>query len=49
MSVGQVEQSLPIFKEVFDADEAWRILVPRLVDSELLPDDDAIIKLIVEQ
>ena len=49
VSVGQVEQSLPIFKEVFDADEAWRILVPRLVDSELLPDDDDIIKLIVEQ
>jgi uncharacterized Ntn-hydrolase superfamily protein len=49
VSVDEVELSLPIFKEVFDADEAWRILVPRLVDSELLPDDDDLIKLIVEQ
>jgi len=46
---GQVEQSLPIFKEVFQADNSWRILIPRLVEAELLPNDDQIISLIVKQ
>jgi len=49
VTAGQVERSLPIFKEVFEIDEKWRILVPRLVKSELLPDDDKIIDKIISQ
>jgi len=49
VSIGEVERSLPIFKEIFAKDENWRTLVPRLVKADLLPDDDAIIKKIVEQ
>lgn len=49
VSAGQVDLSLPIFKEVFEADESWRELIPRLVPSELLPDDKELIKRIVEQ
>jgi uncharacterized Ntn-hydrolase superfamily protein len=46
---GQLELALPIFKEVFKKDENWRILVPRLVKSDLLPNDEKIIKEIVSQ
>ncbi len=48
-SIGQVERSLPIFKRVFEQDENWRILVPRLVRSELLPDDADLIDQITSQ
>jgi len=47
--IGQVDRSLPIFKEVFERDPIWRDLVPRLVPSELLPDDPALIERIVSQ
>jgi len=49
VSAGEVESSLPIFKEVFQADETWRTLVPRLVDAELLPADSEIIDKIMAQ
>ena len=49
VTAGQVERSLPIFKEVFAKDENWRTLVPRLVEVDLLPNDEAIIKKIVSQ
>jgi len=49
VSIGEVEKSLPIFKETFMADERWRTLTPRLVQSKLLPDDDEIISRIMEQ
>ena len=45
----EVEMSLPIFKDVFEMDENWRVLVPRLVESELLPADDELIELITSQ
>lgn len=45
----QVDKSLPIFKEVFAQDANWRVLVPRLVKSELLPNDPKIIERIVAQ
>lgn len=45
----QLDKALPIFKEVFKADENWRTLVPRLVKSELLPNDERMIKQIVAQ
>ncbi|MBU0982350.1 MAG: DUF1028 domain-containing protein [candidate division Zixibacteria bacterium] len=47
--VDEVERSLPIFREVFAKDENWRTLVPRLVASELLPNDSAMIQKIVGQ
>ena len=49
VTAGEIERSLPIFKEVFQADSSWRTLVPRLVGSELLPDDKKLIHRIVAQ
>jgi len=46
---GQVEKSLPIFKEVFAKAPIWRELVPRLVKPELLPNDPKLIEKIVSQ
>lgn len=41
------ELAMPIFKRVFEADENWRTLIPRLVKSGLLPDDEALLKRIM--
>jgi uncharacterized Ntn-hydrolase superfamily protein len=49
VSINEVDRALPIFKEVFATDDAWRILVPRLVESELMPDDSDLIERIVTQ
>jgi len=49
VTAGEIELALPIFKQVFEVDEKWRVLVPRLVKSELLPDDREIIDKIVSQ
>jgi len=49
VTVGQVDRALPIFKDIFVADESWRILVPRLVRAGLLPEDKAVITRIVAQ
>ncbi|MCM2273104.1 MAG: DUF1028 domain-containing protein [candidate division Zixibacteria bacterium] len=46
---GQIEKALPIFKQVFAADPAWRDLVPRLVKSNLLKDDARLIERIISQ
>jgi uncharacterized Ntn-hydrolase superfamily protein len=46
---GQVERSLPIFKEVFAKAPIWRELVPRLVKPELLPNDPKLIEKILAQ
>ncbi len=48
VTVDQLDLALPIFKKVFAADESWRELVPRLVKADLLPDDEEIIKQIME-
>jgi uncharacterized Ntn-hydrolase superfamily protein len=45
----QLAKALPIFKEVFEADANYRTLVPRLVKSELLPNDEKLNKQIVAQ
>jgi len=37
-SLDKVEESLPLFKKVFDADYNWAILLPRLPKSGLLLD-----------
>ncbi len=49
VTVDQLDLALPIFKKVFDADPAWRELVPRLADADLLPDDLKIIEKIQAQ
>ncbi|MCH8019517.1 DUF1028 domain-containing protein [candidate division KSB1 bacterium] len=43
VNAGRVDDSLPIFKEIFAKDHNWAILVPRLSRVDLLPKDDAII------
>ncbi len=48
-SSGAVEKSLPIFKRVFAREPIWAELVPRLVRSELLPDDPELIEKILAQ
>lgn len=47
--IGQVEESLPLFKKCFAADKSWKELVPRLVKAELLKDDKAMLEKILEQ
>lgn len=49
VTANEVERALPIFERVFKADERWRVLVPRLVDAELLPDDEEVISRIIAQ
>jgi len=48
-SVGQVEESLPIFKEVFKKAPDLRYLVTRLIPAGLLPDDKELIQKIQKQ
>ena len=49
VTVDRLEESLPIFREVFVQDTSWRVLVPRLVKAGLLPDEPAVIDRIVAQ
>ncbi len=35
-NTGKVEESLPIFKEVFEKDNNWKILTPKLIGNEML-------------
>ncbi len=46
---GQVDASLPIFRAVFAREPFWAQLVPRLVRSEILPDDPALLEKIDAQ
>ena len=48
-SAGKVEESLPIFREVFRREPVWATLTPRLVPSKLLPDDPAILARILAE
>jgi len=45
--LGRVDESLPLFKRVFEADDNWAILVPRLPKSGLLPDKPELIEKIL--
>lgn len=47
-SNGRIDEALPIFKGVFERERVWVELVPRLVRSELLPDDPELIRKITE-
>jgi len=44
---GKVEESLPIYRRVFEAESRWVELVPRLVPAGLLPDDPGLIEKIL--
>lgn len=44
---GKLEESLPIFKEVFSRDRNWLTLTPRLTASGLLPDDPDLLQAIL--
>ncbi|MCP4676498.1 MAG: DUF1028 domain-containing protein [Deltaproteobacteria bacterium] len=48
-SSGRLKMSLPIFKDVFAEDEAWRRLIPRLVKAHLFPGDEKILKAVLSQ
>lgn len=49
VTAGEVDQALPIFKKVFAKDNNWKVLTPRLVDADLLPDKPEIIDKIMAQ
>ena len=46
-NMNRVEEALPLFRRVFDAEPNWRTLTPRLVKSGILPDDKKLIDRIV--
>lgn len=46
---GRVEESLPIFKRVFEEDPNWALLLQRLPAAELLKADASLMKRILEQ
>jgi uncharacterized Ntn-hydrolase superfamily protein len=45
--LGQVEDSLPLFRKVFETDYNWVILLPRLPKANLLPDKPELINKIL--
>ena len=47
VNADRVDESLPLFKEVFSKDHNWAILIPRLPHVELLPNDESIINKIL--
>lgn len=49
VNIGKFEQSLPLFKEVFNANENWRILTPRLIGVGLLNVNEKQLEIILSQ
>jgi uncharacterized Ntn-hydrolase superfamily protein len=47
VNMRRVEDSLPLFRRVFAMDPNWATLTPRLVKSEMLPNDPNLIQRIV--
>ena len=45
--VNRLEEAMPLFREAFEMWPDWRLLVPRLPASGLLPDDEELIQRIV--
>jgi uncharacterized Ntn-hydrolase superfamily protein len=44
---GKVDEALPIFKSVFEREQVWADMIPRLVESALLLNDPVVIKKIL--
>ena len=49
VTMGKVEESLPLFRKAFALQPSWRELTPRLPKSGLLPDDPKLIERITKQ
>jgi uncharacterized Ntn-hydrolase superfamily protein len=49
VTAGEVDRALPLFRDIFAQDDAWRVLVPRLVKAGLLPDNGPVIEQIMAQ
>lgn len=49
VSIGQVEEALPIFRRVFEQEPTWRELVPRLVKSGLFPNNSEVLRRVLAQ
>ncbi len=49
VNMGRVDESLPIFKQVFTADKNWATMTPRLPKVGQLPEDPAILEKIMSQ
>ncbi|HSR70412.1 MAG TPA: DUF1028 domain-containing protein [Acidobacteriota bacterium] len=49
VSVGRLQEALPIFKEIFAQDGNWLELTRRLAEVDLLPQDPEVLKAIEEQ
>lgn len=47
VNMGRVDESLPLFKRVFEMDKNWVTLTPRLSKVNLLPDDPKLIERIL--
>lgn len=47
VNVGRIEQSLPLFKEIFARDPNWAVLTPRLIGVDLLKIDEVGLKKIL--
>lgn len=48
-NIGKVDESLPLFKEVFKKNKNWITLTPRLIKSNLLIVDEESLKIILSQ
>jgi len=48
VNMGRVDESLPLFRQVFKADRNWLTLTPRLVTAGLLPKDQKVIDRILK-
>jgi uncharacterized Ntn-hydrolase superfamily protein len=48
VNAGAVEAALPYFQRVYAAQPAWRELTPRLAEAGLLPQEDALLRQLVE-
>lgn len=48
VNAGQIEAALPYFRRVYTAQPVWRELVPRLAEVELLPQEDGVLRRLVE-
>ncbi|MDJ0836004.1 MAG: DUF1028 domain-containing protein [Acidobacteriota bacterium] len=49
VTVGRLDEALPLFKQVFEKEPVWRKMPRRLVKSGLLPNDEALLKKIESQ
>ncbi len=47
VNAGRVDESLPLFKEIFSKDYNWAVLVPRLPKIDLLLKDESVLKKIM--